>query len=91
MRQPVLVTGAAGGTQGSTGRGRPSGPGLSPCRIVHYQLQSRVASCGGASGSEGPSELDGRSKRTQSYLWPLSSLSASFVCRAAPAGSPFCR
>ena len=25
------------------------------------------------------------------YFWPFSSLSASFVCRAARAGSPFCR
>jgi len=31
------------------------------------------------------------SKERQSYLWPFSSLSASFVCRAARAGSPFCR
>jgi hypothetical protein len=30
-------------------------------------------------------------KERQSYLWPLSSLSASLVCRAARAGSPFRR
>ena len=30
-------------------------------------------------------------KERQAYLWPFSSLSASFECRAARAGSAFCR